>query len=135
MAGDFLAFADFVELSEKGRDSGGVKAVEAPDGLTLAIEENQSGETLDLVPFGEFLILFSRLDVLWFLPRKIDFDQYEILGGVILELRLRENKPIELNTIAAPIRAGEVQKDKFIGGFCLFLRFFVVGTPGRIGAR
>jgi len=53
----------------------------------------------DLIPLLQLFVLSYGLDALRFAARKINLHQNEILGaGVILELLLGENRPIELKT-------------------------------------
>ena len=133
----YSTFAQFLQLRDKCCQTVGEVAVVLPKLLSVAIEHDDCGKSFNLVLLRELLILLSHLSVLRFRAWEIDFQEHKILARIIFKLGLRENLLVQFLTPAAPIRAGEIQEQKFVIRFGLLLRSFVIVEPARlsVGAR
>ena len=82
----------------------------------------------------QFLVLFTQIGALGFAARKVDLHQNEVLVRVLLKRRFGKDVLAQLDTIAAPVRAGEIQKHQFVAGLSLFLRLLDISLPAIVGA-
>src|SRR5205823_14724552 len=78
-------------------------------------------------------ILFSDRVALRFSTRKIEFDQNQILCGVVLELWFGKNFGLHPLAIAAPIRAGKIEQDKLVVRFRFRLGCIEISQPVNFG--
>jgi hypothetical protein len=111
----------------------GEVAVVLPNLLSVAIEHDDSGKSLNFVLLRKLLILLSQLDALRFGAREVHLHEHKILARVILELRLRENLLVELPAPAAPVRASKIEEQEFVGRRRLLLRLLVIFLPASLG--
>src|SRR5207237_537788 len=77
--------------------------------LPFRVQYDQGRKAFDFVFASQLHILFSDRVALRFGTRKIEFDQNQILCGVVLELRFGKNFRLHALAIAAPIRAGKIE--------------------------
>jgi hypothetical protein len=78
------------------------------------------------------LFLLYRLG---FSAGKIELHQNEIVVREIFELRLRQNILVEFDAPPAPIRSREIEKQKFVIRFRLFLGLAVIMQPTGFRSR
>jgi len=112
----------------------GEVAVVLPNLLSVAIEHDDSGKSLNFVLLCQLLILLSQLDALRFGSREVHLQKHKILTRVILKLRLGPNLLGELPAPPTPVRSGKIEEEEFVGRRRLLLRLLVIVQPARLSA-
>ena len=85
------------------------------------------------VLLGQLHVLLFLLYRLGFSAGKIELHQNEIVVREIFELLLRQNIFVEFDAPPAPVRSREIEEQKFVVRFRLFLGFAEIAEP--IGFR
>ena len=103
--------------------------------MAAAVQHYDGGKSKNFVLLGQLNVLLFFLNGLGFSARKIKLDQNEIVVREILELLLRQNILVEFYAPPAPVRSREIEEQKFVVRFRLFLGFAVIMQPTGFRSR
>lgn len=115
-----------VEVSQKLVDRGVLGSIETIVFFAFGVEENDCREAFNFVFFGVGLILLGDFFVS---ARVIEFNEDEVLRGLLGEALFREDVFAHHLAGWAPVGTGEFHEDAFILFLCFGKGGFQVGGP------
>jgi hypothetical protein len=103
--------------------------------LAVAVQHHNGGKSKNFVLLGQLHVLLFLLYRLGFSAGKIELHQNEIVVREIFELLLRQNILVEFDAPPAPVRSREIEEQKFVVRFRLFLGFAEIMQPAGFRSR
>src|SRR5262249_60322639 len=118
-----LSLREVLPLRYERLRTTGVITVELPHLLAVAVQHDDGGKSKNFVLLRQLHVLLFLLYRLGFSAGKIELHQNEIVVREIFELRLRQKLHVEFDAPPAPLRSREIEEQKFVVRFRLFLGF------------
>jgi len=128
-----LTLRQFLQLRDERLRATREITIELPQLLAVTVQHDEGRKSKNFVLLGQLQVLLSHLRGLRFSAGKIELHQHKIVVRVVFELWLRKNFLVEFDAPPAPVGAGEIEEQKFVVRFSLFLRLGVIMQP--IGFR